>query len=378
VITSSGLERGVKPPALLFAAGSLSRGGGGIAELSRQVLKTLLDMQRDRLLELEVHVLDDAGPAHDEDLFEAGDLPAMRWYAGKRWKFVAALLMARPDVLMFDHVGLARLQGLIPSWSVPPYLLLIHSIEIWNNNRADYHRTARRASLLIANSKYTAGRARNHYPDLPEIVVCWPGKAPLSQTEPGEDCGVDDIGPHAMLIVGRLDAAQRHKGHDHLIEAMPLILQEVPDAQLVIAGGGDDQQRLEEKARSLCLTENILFLGRVEEAKLTSLYSRCALFVMPSDGDGFGLVFLEAMMQRLPCVGLEQGAAAEIFTNGESGILVDRDDLPGMARCLASLLLDEARRKELGGAGYERYRNQFSARHHSERLQSILMTHLGL
>jgi phosphatidylinositol alpha-1,6-mannosyltransferase len=378
VITSSGLERGVKPPALLFAAGSLSRGGGGIAELSRQVLKTLLDMQRDRLLELEVHVLDDAGPADDEDLFEVGDLPAMRWYAGKRWKFVVGLLMTRPDVLLFDHVGLARLQGLIPSWSVPPYLLLIHSVEIWNNNRADYHRTARRASLLIANSKYTTGRARNHYPDLPEIVVCWPGKAPLSESGPGEDCGVDDIGPHAMLIVGRLDTEQRHKGHDHLIEAMHLILKEVPDAQLVIAGGGDDRHRLEEKSKSLGLTENILFLGRVAEAQLTALYSRCALFVLPSDGDGFGLVFLEAMMHRLPCVGLEQGAAAEIFADGESGVLVDRDDLPGMANCLASLLLDEARRKELGGAGYERYRNQFTERHHSERLQSILMTHLGL
>jgi phosphatidylinositol alpha-1,6-mannosyltransferase len=370
-------ERPVKSPRLVFAAGSLSRGGGGIAELSRQVLKTLLDMHRDRLLELEVHVLEDCGPAKDDDLFKASDLTAMHWNAGKRWKFVSVLLMARPDVLLFDHVGLARLQGLMPSWFVPPYLLLIHSVEIWNNNRSDYHRTACKARLLIANSEYTARKARNHYPDLPEIVVCWPGKSPPSETEPGEDCGIVDIGPHAMLIVGRLDAEQRHKGHDHLIEAMPLILQGVPDAQLVIAGGGNDRHRLEERVRSLGLTGKVLFLGRVKEEQLTVLYSRCALFVMPSDGDGFGLVFLEAMMHRLPCVGLEQGAAAEIFADGESGVLVDRDDLPGMANCLASLLLDEARRKELGGAGYERYRNQFTARHHSERLQSILMTQLG-
>jgi phosphatidylinositol alpha-1,6-mannosyltransferase len=341
------------------------------------VFKTLLEMRREKRIELEMHVLDESGPADDDDLFEREDPPLMHWYAGSRWRFSSALLRSRADRVLYDHVGLARMQGMLPAALARPYLLLIHSVEIWNNHRNDYHRTARNARLLIANSEYTARKARRHYPDLPEIAVCWPGKDQVESGLSIRDATYEHLGPHAMLIVGRMDAEQRHKGHDHLIEAMPLVLQQVPDAQLVIAGGGSDRDRLDSKARALGVSENIYFAGRVEEPQLQELYTRCALFVMPSDGDGFGLVFLEAMMNRLPCVGLEQGAAAEIFEQGKSGKLVDRDDLVGMANDLYSLLLDGARRTELGEAGYQRYQAAFTGQHHSVRLRSILMEQLG-
>jgi phosphatidylinositol alpha-1,6-mannosyltransferase len=253
--------------------------------------------------------------------------------------------------------------------------LLIHGVEIWNSDRADYLRTAMKARLLIANSSYTAQRVRARYPDLPEIRVCWPGKdqAKHNPNPANKKAALDGIGPHAMLIVGRLCAEQRHKGHDHLIEAMPLILQSVPDAQLVIAGAGDDRDRLELKAKQLNVADRVFFTGWVSEAQLISLYSQCALFVMPSEGDGFGLVFLEAMMHRLPCVGLRESAAAEIFAHEKSGILVDREDRQGMANQLSKLLLDEPLRKSLGNAGHDRYQAEFQGQHYSERLQSVLM-----
>ena len=159
---------------------------------------------------------------------------------------------------------------------------------------------------------------------------------------------------------------------------MPLVLKQVPDAQLVIAGGGSDRDRLENKASNVGVSDRVLFTGRVEEAELQALYARCALFVMPSDGDGFGLVFLEAMMNRLPCVGLAQGAAAEIFEDGASGVLVDRDDLPAMANRLSSLLWDDSRRKGLGEVGFHRYKSAFQAKHHSARLRSCLSDYLQI
>jgi hypothetical protein len=163
------------PPALLFAAVGLQKGSGGIAELSRQVFRTLLGMNRKKLIKLEVNVLEDSGPPSNDELFKDDNLPVMRWYAGKRWKFALSLVTSRSDVQLLDHVGLGRLPGLVPWPLSQPYILLIHGVEIWNNNRADYHRTAMKASLLIANSTYTARKARAHYPDLPEIQVCWPG-----------------------------------------------------------------------------------------------------------------------------------------------------------------------------------------------------------
>jgi len=276
-------------------------------------------------------------------------------------------------VQLLDHVGLARLPGLVPLAAGRNFILLIHGVEIWNSDRADYLRSARKARLLIANSAYTAQKARNRYPDLPEIHVCWPGKDQAELKPENEDAALAGIGPHAMLIVGRLSAEQRHKGHDHLIEAMPLIVQTIPDAQLVIAGAGDDRDRLELKAKQLNVGDRVIFTGWLDEDQLNSLYSQCALFVMPSDGDGFGLVFLEAMMHRLPCVGLKESAAAEIFEDEKSGILVDREDRHGMANQLSNLLLDEARRKRLGNAAHDRHQSFFQERHYSARLQSVLM-----
>ena len=98
---------------------------------------------------------------------------------------------------------------------------------------------------------------------------------------------------------------------------------------------------------------------------------------MPSEGDGFGIVFLEAMMHSKPCVGLKKGAAAEIFEDEKSGILIDRDDQHDMANRLSALLLDETRRKRIGEAAFDRYQTRFKGQHHTERLQSILMDHLS-
>jgi phosphatidylinositol alpha-1,6-mannosyltransferase len=376
-VSSGPDDQNHRPPLFLFAAVGILQGSGGIAELSRQVFKTLLDMHRKELIRLEVHVLEGSGPQTDDELFKDDNLPAIRWYSAKRWKFALSLIASRSDVQLLDHAGLARLPGLIPRPLGRHYILLIHGVELWNSNRTDYLRAARKAKFLIANSEYTAQKARARYPDLPEIRVCWPGKDKPDHAGISNDAGMENIGPHAMLIVGRLSAEQRHKGHDHLIEAMPLIAQAVPDAQLIIAGVGDDRERLEAKAQELNVAESVVFTGWVSEDQLHRLYSQCALFVMPSEGDGFGIVFLEAMMHRLPCVGLKQGAAAEIFQDEESGILIDREDQRETADRLSSLLQDEMRRERLGAAAYDRYQDLFQGRHHSARLQSILTDHLG-
>jgi phosphatidylinositol alpha-1,6-mannosyltransferase len=207
---------------------------------------------------------------------------------------------------------------------------------------------------------------------LPEIAVCWPGKdRPASVDSPCEPA-VPDLGPHAMLIVGRLDSAQRHKGHDELLAVLPGVRERIPGAQLVVVGGGDDRTRLEAEASALGVTEAVRFTGRVSEPALLDLYRRCALFVMPSEGDGFGLVFLEAMMHGLPCVGLAQGAAAEFLEHGVTGMLVDRTQPRAMADCLSALLLDPVARQRLGQAGRDHYETHFTRTHYTGRLRAVL------
>ncbi|MEJ8566880.1 glycosyltransferase family 4 protein [Elongatibacter sediminis] len=355
----------------MFGTAGLEKGSGGIAEWSREIVRTLLAMANEGLFEVRIHVLEGSGPDPEDDLFTDENRQRFRWYAGSRWRFAAGVTLPRADLRLFDHAGLARLSSMF--YRARPYQLLIHGVELLDSARDDYVRAARRARRLIANSHYTARRVMERHQELPEIRVCWPGKRdPRSPRDAPAVLSADQLGGHALLIVGRLSAEQRHKGHDQLIEAMPLILRQVPDARLIVAGDGDDRVRLEHKARSLGVAGQVLFTGWVSEPQLRWLYDQCAVFVLPSDGDGFGLVFLEAMMARLPCVGLRSGAAAEIFAEGESGVLVDREDRSGMAEQLAGLLRDEPRRERLGQAAYQRYLSCFTAPHFAARLRTVL------
>ena len=106
---------------------------------------------------------------------------------------------------------------------------------------------------------------------------------------------------------------ERYKGHDQLLEAMTTL----PDARLVVAGDGDDRRRLEEKAAALGLGDRTFFTGFLSEATLAELYRRCAAFVMPSRGEGFGLVYLEAMRAGKPVLAARGSAAEEIVRGRE-------------------------------------------------------------
>jgi glycosyltransferase involved in cell wall biosynthesis len=99
---------------------------------------------------------------------------------------------------------------------------------------------------------------------------------------------------------------------------------------------------------------------------------------MPSDGDGFGIVFLEAMMHGLCCVGLANSAAAEIFEDRVSGVLVNRDDRADLALCLTGLLLNPTRRREIGEGGRVRWNAAFTGAHYAGRLRGVLTRQLAL
>jgi phosphatidylinositol alpha-1,6-mannosyltransferase len=173
-----------------------------------------------------------------------------------------------------------------------------------------------------------------------------------------------------FLIVGRLAAAERYKGHDGLLEALASAELLRRGARLVVVGDGDDRPRLQAKARELGLAERVVFTGFVEEATLAVLYARARGFVMPSSGEGFGLVYLEAMRSARACVALSGGAAAEVVVDGETGILVDG---PGpLSEALVALLDHPELAARLGEAGRRRYQERFRR----ERFRVELAGHL--
>lgn len=274
-------------------------------------------------------------------------------------------LVNRRLALVFDLLGPARVQAYLPAPLRAPYLIPLYGIEVWRTLDRDRRRALEEATVKFAISEYTVERAGRRRPELRGTSV-----VPLALEE-REPQGPEDaellgrLGEGFFLIVGRMAATERYKGHDQLLEALPA------GARLVIAGDGDDRPRLEEKARSL-LGERAVFTGFVSEATLSRLYQRCAVFVMPSRGEGFGLVYLEAMRAGKPCIAARESAAEEIVVDGATGLLVDPDDPRQFRAALTALLDDPERARSLGEAGREHWRRAFGADRFRARLEPLL------
>jgi glycosyltransferase involved in cell wall biosynthesis len=165
------------------------------------------------------------------------------------------------------------------------------------------------------------------------------------------------LGPHDFLVgnVGRL-ALQ--KGQRHLIAAMPPLLERVPRAHAVIAGGGDLEDYLRDLALELGAGERVHVLGPRKD--VPALMHAIDVFAMPSIWEGFGLVLLEAMAAGRPVVASRVATIPEVVVDDETGLLVPAGDPLALAEALARLADYPALARQFGEAGRERVRRQFS------------------
>jgi glycosyltransferase involved in cell wall biosynthesis len=141
-----------------------------------------------------------------------------------------------------------------------------------------------------------------------------------------------------IMTLGRLASLEQYKGFDVVVDAMPAVLKEVPNLAYLIVGDGDDRPRLESKVRSLGLSEHVIFTGYVDEAAKADHYRLADAYVMPSNGEGFGFVLLEALACGVPALASRLDGGREALRNGDLGILVDPRDREDVSRgILASL-----------------------------------------
>jgi len=137
--------------------------------------------------------------------------------------------------------------------------------------------------------------------------------------------GIAD-GP-TILTVGRLASTERSKGHEAVFALLQALRRRFPDLIYLIAGEGDDRPRLEQKARALGLgADMVRFLGYVPDAELPDLYRLADLFVMPSETEGFGIVYLEAAACGLRVLGGAGDGSGDAIQDSRVGATVDPHD----------------------------------------------------
>ena len=296
---------------------------------------------------------------------------------------VRRLLATRPfDRLLVSSwspfaVGLAPLHA--PNGV--PVDIFCHGMDLLEPARSRRHRAILRRTLsssatVIANSHFTAKVSQDLGAPPGKVLVLNPG-IDVERFAPGErpQCLASELGigpqDRVLLSLGRLVP---RKGFDITLRALPRVLEAHPSTRYIIAGEGPDRGRLEELAASLQLDDCVRFAGPIAAGELPLYYRLADLFVMPSryiekegNVEGFGIVFLEAALSEIPSIGGRSGGIPDAVLHGETGLLVDPEDVMDCAAAISDLLADSERLTRMGRQARARAIAEFSWRSVVER-----------
>jgi glycosyltransferase involved in cell wall biosynthesis len=361
---------------LIIVTGAL-HSDGGVAAVNRLVIHSLIE---------EGYQIDIFALYEDDDVVDGPSewkkQLGYRTYHGNKLLFSLAVWKAwfqdKYDLVFSDHINLALVFIPLRIFFRQPYMVWVHGFECFPPNpNWEGFLGLRFSSKCLTSSDHTRDVLLMRYPYL-SVITCDLALDPLRRTaslppEPPtpSNQGLElkavsgakrFLGKKVILLVGRLDSSQRNKGQDVLIQALPLVKKQHPDAQLVLVGQGDDRARLETLANSYPtnIRESIFITGFASDEDLSNLYRICYLFAMPSRGEGFGIVYLEAMCWAKPCVGSKLDGAKCVIQDGRTGLLVDDPSSPKeVAEKIICLLSHPEEAIRMGVAGYnlvgERY-----------------------
>jgi glycosyltransferase involved in cell wall biosynthesis len=270
--------------------------------------------------------------------------------------------------------GHASLKDLIALRAARPRRIVasIHHPSPWDESGARKRRITRLASRLVdsivVNSRATADLLRDAGVSDSKLRLIAPGVRPPDQLLDRAEARAQLEIPRDAFVVSSLARLRDYKGLDALIEAVAMLPPEGPPAQLVIAGEGPDRARLEQLAARL-LPGRARLLGRVEDPNV--LYAASDVFALPSELEGFGIVYVESAFHGVPSVGGRVGGVPDAIDDGRTGLLVPPRDAPTLAEAIERLRRDPALRCALGRAARDRAHAEFSEQQMADRYAEL-------
>jgi glycosyltransferase involved in cell wall biosynthesis len=349
---------------------------GGIQTFSRFFVRALGDC----LPEAEIGVLsksDDSYPSLERGGGKRFFRCAGWWPMPYRTLLYACQIGSRalvhhPDLILATHANFAGFARLFQSVANIPFGVVAHGIEVWDAQSASLRGGLRAANRILAVSRFTRERLLKELAMAPAAVGLLPNTFLPEQFAPAAKpryllhrYGLRPEQP-VILTVSRLAGRERYKGYDQILQALAELRRTLPDVRYVLGGRGDDRLRVERMARDLGVREHLTLTGFIPDHELEDHYNLCDVFAMPSKGEGFGIVFLEAMACGKPVLAGNCDGSTDAVLDGELGVLVNPDDVPAITQALRLILLRqhplailqrpvELRRRVIEAYGYPRF-----------------------
>jgi phosphatidyl-myo-inositol dimannoside synthase len=353
---------------------------GGIQYAARQTAAVLAGMARRSDTPVSLLSLND--PPGKHHLTIAGQDYEFQGFGRSKARFILAALKVaarQPSVVLANHPNLAPVAMAMRMFSRQSRVVVMtYGIDVWEALPPLRRAALRRATAVTSCSTYTAQKlvsvqhvARDRVFHIPLSLD--PEFMELAESAPGLPAPPGFPEGRIILAVGRWAANERYKGLDHLIQALPELQRQTKNLYLVAVGDGDDRPRFEALARETGVANSVIFLRGLSRADLVSCFARCDVFALPSAGEGFGYVFVEAMALGKPTIGGAHGGTPDIIQDGDTGYLVTHGDVARLTMVIGKLLEDDTLRVEMGRRAGQHVRANFIFAQFESRLSELLL-----
>lgn len=286
---------------------------------------------------------------------------------------IGQLFKFKPDVIFCSHINFAPCCYFLKKISNKNYLILTYGIEIWNLKENLKIKALKEAKIIAAISNFTKNKIIQKFPEFQNKIFMLPNPINGKEFNPQKKSlkllrkhGLTD--EKIILTIARLLKSESYKGYDKTIEALPKIIKEIPKSKYVLAGAGDDAPRIKKLINDLNLDNYVIMPGFIPEEELMDYYNLADVFAMPSKGEGFGFVFLEALACGKPVIAGNKDGSVDAVLGGELGILIDPDNTNEIAESIIKILKKEApshlldsrylRNKVLKNYGFDKFKEK--------------------
>ena len=291
---------------------------------------------------------------------DIGGIPAI---VGEALKVARLARKERATHIWIGHVNQSLLAMLLMPWVSQRIFLYAHGEEIAQDYGGRLYslckaRFLKRLRQAVSVSRYTGELLRAKGGNGLDVAVI-PNAVDTADFVPMEKdpvllsrWGLE--GKKIILTVARLE---ERKGHDRVIIALQRVLQKVPNAHYLVCGTGEESDRLKQMVTDMNLEDAVTFVDHVAQQELCQVYNLADLFIMPNRRvasgvtEGFGIVFLEAGACGVPVIGGNDGGVPDAIVDGETGFLVNGDDVDAIENRLVQLLSDDDLCRRMGKAG---------------------------
>lgn len=335
----------MKHKSILFLSLRIFSATGGIEKVCRILGKALFENTFSGNCSLEIYSSHDSSNQAKNNRYFSTDI--FSGFENKRLKFLNAAFCKglKSDVVILSHINLLPVGWLIKRFSPKTKLLMLaHGIEVWSLPLGIKINMLGACDEILCVSQFTKDEMiKLHGGDSKKYTIlnnCLDPFLPILNKQIDTTALRSKYGfkpfDKILFTLTRMDATERYKGYDRVLQAMALLIKEMPDLKYIIGGSYDkiEKNKIDELIAELGLKNNVVITGFIPDEELNDYFLMSDLYAMPSYNEGFGIVFIEAMYYGLHVIAGNKDGSVDALLNGKLGTLIDPMDIGALKNAI--------------------------------------------